>query len=650
MCGFTGFLGPCASPAESAALVDAMSDTLHHRGPDDGGNWVDAAAGVALGHRRLAIVDLSPLGHQPMGSASGRYQIAFNGEIYNFRTLRTELEGLGHPFKGHSDTEVMLAAFEAWGVDAAVARFTGMFAFALWDRETRHLHLGRDRMGEKPLYYGWCGEHFLFGSELKALKKHPSFDRPVDRGALALLLRHNYVPTPYSIYNGISKLLPGSILTVDPTKPGRLPEPKPYWSATQVAEAGISQPFEGSDDAAVDHLDSLLKASVADQMLADVPLGVFLSGGIDSSTVTALMQALSDRPVKSFTIGFNEKGFDEAPHGREVAKHLGTEHTELYVTPEQALEVIPKLPTLYDEPFSDVSQVPTFLLSQMARKHVTVALSGDGGDELFWGYTRYQIALDTYQRMGRIPGPLRKTMAAAMTALSPDAWNRLFGWAGPILARYGKASVGDKLHAAGGMMAAGKLDAIYRRMVSHWDDPASAVIGATEPSTILNQPDNHPVGMPSQQRLPYWDLFTYLPDDILVKVDRAAMGVSLETREPLLDHRVVEFSASLPQHFKVRDGKEKWLLRQVLYRYVPKAMVERPKMGFGVPIGEWLKGPLKDWAEHLLAEERLKNDGFFDVTQVRTKWAQHLNGSRNWQYHLWDVLMFQAWLAEQNNG
>ncbi|MBI5136929.1 MAG: asparagine synthase (glutamine-hydrolyzing) [Nitrospirae bacterium] len=643
MCGIAGFLSPIDDPARATRVLAAMTDAIVHRGPDDAGHWVDPAAGVALGHRRLSIVELSPLGHQPMASASGRFSIVFNGEVYNFRALRAELEEKGHAFRGHSDTEVMLAAFEQWGVAGALTRFVGMFAFALWDGTARRLFLARDRMGEKPLHYGWCGNAFLFGSELKALRAHPAFDRVVDRGALAALLRHNYVPAPHTIYEGIAKLPPGTLLCVDPARPGA-EAPEPYWSARRVAEDGFTHPFPGTDAEAVDTLDRLLHDVIRDQMLADVPLGVFLSGGIDSSTVAAVMQHISARPVRTFTIGFGEKGYDEAPHARAVARHLGTEHTELYVTPQEALDVIPRLPALYDEPFADVSQIPTFLVAHMARKHVTVALSGDGGDELFWGYTRYKIALDTWNRMRRIPAPVRNALAAAVRCLPPERWNRLFAWAGPILARYGRASVGDKLHAAGGMLAAGRLDAIYRRLVSHWPDPAAALLSGAEHGTILTDPDNRPAGAAPEQLMPYWDLFTYLPDDILVKVDRAGMGVSLETREPLLDHRVVAFALGLPQHMKVRNGQAKWALRQVLYRHVPRELVERPKMGFGVPIGQWLKGPLRGWAEELLDERRLREQGYFKPDIIRERWAQHLAGSRDWQYHLWDVLMFQAWL------
>jgi len=646
VCGITGTIDPGRDGGALEAYVRTMADTLVHRGPDDSGVWVDPYSGVGLGHRRLAIVDLSPLGHQPMASASGRYLVAFNGEIYNFRALRDELSAMGHAFSGGSDTEVLLAAVEAWGVAGAVPRFTGMFAIALWDREARRLYLARDRMGEKPLYYGWVGDVFLFGSELKSLRAHPGWRGRVDRGVLAAYLRHNYVPAPYSIYHGVLKLMPGTVVSIDP-ECRELPDPVPFWDVRGVAEDGHLAPFEGTDAEAADRLEELLREVLRDQMLADVPLGAFLSGGLDSSTVTALMQAESERPVKTFTIGFEEAGFDEAPHARAVARHLGTEHTELYVTPTQARDVIPALPGLYDEPFADVSQIPTFLLARMAREHVTVALSGDGGDELFYGYSRYGITTDVYGKLMRLPGWLRHLGAATIRMAPPARWNALLGWAAGGLAGYGRASLGDKLHAAAGLLANATQEAVYRRLVSHWDMPEQAALDATERPSVLTDRDRWAKlpGLP--ERMMFWDQLSYLPDDILVKVDRATMGVSLEGREPFLDHRVVAFSWSLPRHMKERDGVSKWLLRQVLYRHVPRELVERPKMGFGVPIGEWLKGPLKGWAEALLAPDRLRDEGYFDVAVVRGKWDQHLSGERDWQNHLWDVLMFQAWLEAQ---
>ena len=652
MCGFVGFLGGIIPHGrlDGEAMLKRMADTIAYRGPDDAGYWCDEDHRVGLGHRRLAIVDLSLAGHQPMQSASGRYIIAFNGEIYNHLLLRQELRATGQTpsWRGHSDTETLLAGFDAWGIQGTVERAIGMFAFAVWDRQTKALTLARDRLGEKPLYYGWQGRGngavFLFGSELKALRAHPDFENNINRGALGLHLRHNYIPSPYSIYEGISKLLPGSLLTVSLQL--REPQVRAYWSGAQVAESGLANAFEGDAEQAVDELEALLKDAVRQQMMADVPLGAFLSGGVDSSTVVALMQAQSSRPVKTFTIGFNEKGYNEAVHAKAVARHLGTDHTELYVTAEQARAVIPLLPTLYDEPFSDSSQIPTYLVSGLARQHVTVSLSGDAGDELFCGYNRYQMTANLWRKLTAVPLPLRKLAARGLTSISPQSWNRLADALARFLPSSARlANVGDKLHKGAGVLSSQSADALYLGLVSHWHDPASVVIGGHEPPTLLT--GNVPAlnGLDDVQRMMALDMLTYLPDDILTKVDRAAMGVSLETRVPFLDHRVVEFAWSLPQSMKLRDGQSKWALRQVLYRHVPKALIERPKMGFGVPIDIWLRGPLRGWAEDLLSEARLKREGFFNPAPIRRKWAEHLSGQRNWQYHLWDVLMFQAWLA-----
>ena len=631
-----------------------MCSRLKERGPDDEGIWEDSLNAIGLGHRRLSIVDLSPAGHQPMLSANGALVLAFNGEIYNHQTLRAELEkaGLAPAWRGHSDTETLLAGFSAWGVQATVERCIGMFAFALWDREARTLLLGRDRLGEKPLYYGWQGQEseavFLFGSEPKALKAHPGFCAAIDRNALCLLMRHNYIPAPYSIYQGISKLEAGCLLSVS------LAQPKPkitrYWSAAQVAVAGAAQQFAGTAVQAVDALEGLLKSAVAQQMVADVPLGAVLSGGVDSSTVVALMQAQSAQRVKTFTIGFNEAGYNEAERAKAVAAHLGTDHTELYVTPQHAMDVIPRLPTLYCEPFSDSSQIPTYLVAQLARQQVTVSLSGDAGDELFCGYNRYLMASGLWKKLSMLPTGSRRLAARGLTAVSPERWNALLGPVQGVLpGSLRHANLGDKLHKGAGVLAAGSVDALYLGLVSHWDDPASVVIGGTEPPTLLT--GNAPAlpGLDDIQRMMALDTLTFLPDDILVKVDRAAMGVSLEGRVPFLDHRVVEFAWSLPQSMKLRDGVGKWALREVLYRYVPKALIDRPKMGFGVPIGDWLRGPLRDWAENLLDENRLHREGYFHPAPIRKKWEEHLSGARNWQYHLWDVLMFQAWLENENN-
>jgi asparagine synthase (glutamine-hydrolysing) len=656
MCGLAGFL-EVGGWGEGKYALDAltrMADTILRRGPDDSGYWHDGEAGIGLAHRRLSILDLSPAGHQPMASQTGRYIIAFNGEIYNHLELRKELEqaGLVPMWRGHSDTETLLAGFAAWGIKATVGRCIGMFAFAVWDKQTRMLTLGRDRLGEKPLYYGWQGSGeracFLFGSELKALKVHHSFSAEIDREALCLLMRHNYIPAPHSIYRGIHKLPPGALLMVSLAQ--RKPVVETYWSLTEVAVSGNRRQFAGSPEQAVDELEVLLKSAVRQQMVADVPLGAFLSGGVDSSTVVALMQAQSERPVKTFTIGFNEEGYNEAVHAKAVARHLGTDHTELYVTPQQALDVIPRLPSVYCEPFSDSSQIPTFLVSQLARQHVAVSLSGDAGDELFCGYNRYVLANRLWKKLSRLPVGGRRLVARGLTALSPARWNAVLGpIQGCLPTSLQQINLGDKLHKGAGVLASASAEALYLGLVSHWDDPATLVIGAKEPPTLLTGNAPQFPGLDEIQRMMALDALTYLPDDILAKVDRAAMGVSLESRVPFLDHRVVEFAWRLPQSMKLREGVSKWALRQVLYRHVPKALIERPKMGFGVPIDAWLRGPLRNWAEALLDESRLRDEGFFHPAQIRQKWAEHLSGARNWQYHLWNVLMFQAWL-EINNG
>ncbi|MDO5057494.1 MAG: asparagine synthase (glutamine-hydrolyzing) [Lautropia sp.] len=653
MCGIAGYFEPGTAQA-SIDVLTRMADGIVHRGPDDMGVWVDPRGGMGLAHRRLSIIDLSEAGHQPMTSASGRHVIVFNGEIYNHLALRAELvdEGLAPDWRGHSDTETLLAAIEAWGLEMALQRVTGMFAFAVWDREMRTLSLARDRLGEKPLYYGWQGQGgqavFLFGSELKAIRPHPAFEGEVDRGAISLLLRHNCVPAPYSIYRGIAKLPAGHFLVLDEAAlQGRSqPEPVCYWSLARVAEAGVARPWQGDDAEAVAELDGLLRAAIGRQMMADVPLGAFLSGGIDSSTVVALMQAQSSQPVRTFSIGFHEAGYDEAVHAKAVARHLGTDHTELYVSAHEAMAVIPRLPQLYDEPFADSSQIPTFLVSQLARRHVAVSLSGDGGDELFCGYNRYQMTARMWHRLALLPQPLRRLLAGTIQALPPERWDALGKW---LPGASGYAHVGEKLHKGATVMGAHSADELYLGFVSHWANPAAVVVGGAEPPTLVTANRPALVGLDAVQQMMALDALTYMADDILVKVDRAAMGVSLEGRVPFLDHSVVEFAWSLPQSLKLRQGQGKWILRQVLYRYVPRTLIERPKMGFGMPLGAWLRGPLREWAESLLDEGRLRREGFFRPEPIRRAWQQHLAGRGDQATRLWDVLMFQAWL-EHGHG
>ena len=635
MCGIAGLLDLARGSGEETMRRDlaAMCDSLAHRGPDGDGVWTDPEAGVALGHRRLSIIDLSEHGRQPMQSADGRYLLSYNGQVYNFPELRRDLEAAGCRLRGHSDTEVFLEGIARWGLETALERAVGMFAFALWDRQERRLHLVRDRLGIKPLAYGRFGSLLLFASEIRALRAHPGFVGSLDRDVLALYLKRNCVPAPHSIYTQVKKLPPGHILSIDSEGRETL---ACYWSLRSVAAAGVAAPWTGSDIEAVDELERRLTEAVRCRLVSDVPLGAFLSGGVDSSTVVALMQSVSDRPVRTFSIGFADALYNEAQDAAAVASHLGTRHTELYVSEADALAAAPEMGGLYDEPFADSSQLPSYLVSRLAREQVTVALSGDGGDELFGGYNRHIWVERIARRLGWLPSTVRRALAGAITAVPPGRLNALSG-----LLR--QRTAGDKLHKLAGVLGADDAGGIYEGLVSHWSAPERLVHDGREASSLVRRQQDWPDLPDFASQMMYLDAATYLPDDILTKMDRASMAVSLEARVPILDHRVVELAWRLPTAMKIRDGVGKQVLRRVLDRHVPRTLIDRPKMGFAIPLHDWLRGPLRDWAESLLSEERLRRDGIFEPAPIREKWREHLSGRRNWQHHLWDVLIFQSW-------
>ncbi|OYY17346.1 MAG: asparagine synthase (glutamine-hydrolyzing) [Burkholderiales bacterium 35-55-47] len=654
MCGISGFLSENAMSDDIViGILKSMNDSIRHRGPDASGVWCDTKAGIGLGHTRLSIIDLTNAGSQPMHSATGRYTIVFNGELYNHLEIRAQLNqsSLSPEWRGNSDTETLCAGFEAWGIKEMLCRTIGMFAIGIWDRQSQNLTLVRDRLGEKPLYYGWQGvgssRFFLFGSELSALNAHPAFGDEIDRDALRNYFQQMAVPGNQTIYHGIYKLQPGSLLTVSLRSPK--PEIQAYWSASDTALRGLLNPFQGTLLEATNSLEILLKDSVCKQMVADAPLGAFLSGGVDSSTVVALMQAQSSSPIRTFTIGFSDPKFNEAHHAKAVADHLGTKHTQLYLSEKEVINVVSSLPKIYSEPFADSSQIPTFIVSALAQQDVKVSLSGDGADELFCGYGRYATTERIWRQISRLPITFRRKVQRLTHLIPVEAINSLGGL--PFLP-HNFAKLGDRLEKLGTLLDSQSISDLYQKLNSNWLNPEELVIGTNKSLDSIFDQMKITSDFSAIEILMLSDLLKYLPDDILTKVDRASMSIGLETRAPFLDHRLVELAWSLPMKYKLHpEGNKltnKWILKEVLYRYVPKEIIERPKMGFGVPIASWLRGPLRDWAEDLLSEDRLKRDGYLHAAPIRKRWSEHLSGRRNWQNSLWSVLMFQAWLLQRN--
>lgn len=645
MCGFAGYFS-AKEVTSGRAILLTMAEEIIHRGPDDSGAWLDEGAGIGLAHRRLSVLDLSSAGHQPMVSSCGRYVLVYNGEIYNHAELREELhrEGGCDFWRGHSDTETLLYSLRHWGIEVALEKLNGMFSFALWDKCERTLFLARDRMGEKPLYYGRSGNVLLFASELKALTAHPEWRGEIDRSALALYLRYSYVPSPWSIYKNIYKLPPAHYVVIR-EQGAQISEPRCYWDLGRVAKSGEYSSMTEQPAVMVDTLEALLRDVVRRRMSADVPLGAFLSGGYDSSTITALMQDQSSRPVKTYSIGFYDETHNEAKHAKAVAKHLGTEHTEFYITAKDAMAIIPRLPMIYDEPFSDSSQIPTCLVSQLARRHVTVALSGDGGDELFCGYNRYVMGYRVWNKLCMFPSVIRQVLRWFLNRVPGHALDKIQS---ALPQKLRVSSLSDRLPKLAEVLAYQDGKSFYRGLVSHWKEPEQVVLGACEPGFLSNLSSRTPDFESLRDQMMYLDMLTYLPDDLLTKVDRASMAVGLETRVPFLDHRLIELAWKIPFEYKYRNGEGKWLLRQVLYRYVPRSLIDRPKMGFGVPIEHWLRGPLRDWSEALLDEKYLREAGFFQPAPIRKKWQEYISGKGRWHYHLWDILMFQSWLEQKN--